>query len=143
MFPYENKARLAKKMSHGRKNVVDGVDMIFVALISLQLKHFVCDYPLQNAYMLQKSLPDRRYIMPLLYHSGIHALAMFTLCLIFSWSFWFVLLDFVSHFIIDRLKASPKLGGRWKPNESAFWNALGLDQMCHHLIGILILYLAI
>jgi hypothetical protein len=119
------------------------LSMIFIMLVALQVKHFVCDYPLQNAYMLQKSLPDNRYIAPLLYHSGVHALGMLTLCLVFSWSTWFVLLDFVSHFIIDRVKASPKLCGRWKSNQGAFWSALGLDQMTHHLIGILTLFLAV
>jgi len=43
--------------------------------------------------------------------------------------------DFVLHFIVDRLKASPDLGGRWKPDQPYFWWALGLDQMAHHLIN--------
>jgi hypothetical protein len=45
------------------------------------------------------------------------------------------------HFIVDRIKSSPKLGGRFKPNETYFWWALGADQLAHGLTYILLIYL--
>jgi len=105
-------------------------------LVSLQIVHFICDYPLQGRYMLGKFKPYPDYILPLLAHSLVQGLGTAVLCFFFNWPWWFTLVAVVSHFIIDRLKASPTLGGRWKPHESMFWTALGLDQMAHHLVGI-------
>ncbi len=100
--------------------------LIFVLLVVMQLKHFLADYPLQGEYMLQKF--DRRsrvWVPALAAHAGVHAL--FTL-LIVSFvvgttpSGWvkplpvlLALLDFAVHFVMDRVKASPNLLGRFKP----------------------------
>jgi hypothetical protein len=48
------------------------------------------------------------------------------------------MLDMMSHFVIDRIKADPKLGGRWKNTQPEFLWALGADQLAHGLIGIII-----
>ena len=80
------------------------------------------------------------------------------------------ILDFIIHFIMDRIKASPKMLGRYQAlskNEMKnilsylptlgkdgvkekfgkelnsnvlFWWSLGLDQLVHHLTDILIVY---
>jgi hypothetical protein len=114
--------------------------MIF-QLVLMQIKHFICDYPLQTSYILGKFKDYPEYVKPLAAHCGVQAIGTLILCLLFSWPLWFVLLDFVSHFVIDRVKASPKLGGRYKPDNPRFWHCLGLDQLAHHLIGILMVYL--
>jgi hypothetical protein len=105
-------------------------------LISLQLKHFIADFPLQNKYMLGKFKPFPDYILPLATHSTVHAIGTAILVFSFHWPLWFIALDFVSHFIIDRIKASPNFGGKWKPDHPRFWENLGADQMAHHLVGI-------
>ena len=87
-----------------------------------------------------KSFPF--YIAPLAVHSAVHAAGTLLLCFLLQWPLWFVLLDFVSHFIIDRLKASPEILGRWKPNSKYFWWALGLDQFAHHMVGIFMIWWA-
>ena len=33
--------------------------------------------------------------------------------------------------------------GRYKPNEKAFWNALGAEQMGHHLMTYGIIFVAV
>lgn len=116
---------------------------IFTLLVLFQLKHFICDYPLQTQYMLGK-MQATGWIQPLALHATVHA------CFTANIVLWFCALsdqhtlaavlvpalslaDFVIHFAVDRIKASPKLGGRWNSTQPYFWWALGADQMVHHL----------
>ena len=102
---------------------------LLALLVAFQLKHFVADYPLQGKYMLGKFSADPRVWIPALSaHAAVHAL--FT-ALITSWAYyltafqhsnqgtWLRILglaafDFVAHFAMDRVKASPNLLGRFK-----------------------------
>ena len=43
--------------------------------------------------------------------------------------------DFITHFLTDRWKATRKGG----PDTAVFWQRLGIDQMIHHIVGILII----
>lgn len=136
--------------------------MIFVLLILYQIKHFLADFPLQNEYMLKKFLPGKEFILPLASHCLIHSVITFLITLGATQklpiSLYLAALDFVVHFIMDRIKASPKLLGRFKPltakeymdssNEQKlhnkyFWWALGLDQGVHHLTHYLLIYLTL
>ena len=114
---------------------------------AFQVKHFLCDYIFQGKYMLGKFKPYPEYILPLVAHSAVQAGGTFLLALLFHLMFHLTLTkvvflvtatDFVTHFIIDRIKASPKLLGRFKPDQPYFWWALGWDQMCHHLVNIIL-----
>lgn len=107
--------------------------IIAFMLICFQIKHFICDYPLQNQYMLKK-MNDSDWVKPLAAHAGVHSL--FTFLIIFAFggiglAFLMAILDFVIHFVIDRIKAKTSKGV--SPSESKFWRYLGLDQMAHHL----------
>lgn len=117
---------------------------IFILLILFQLKHFICDYPLQIQYMLGK-MNKTGWVLPLLAHSSVHAIGTFVIVVFYNFYLALVLaiIDLVLHFIVDRLKASPTLGGRWKPDQPYFWWALGLDQMAHHIINYIFIYLII
>lgn len=110
---------------------------VFTLLIIFQFKHFICDYPLQTPYMLGKLRRDD-WIMPLAAHAGVHSLGTFMIALIFSTMYLataLLIADFVLHFIVDRLKASPSIGGRFSIDNKYFWWCLGADQMAHHLIN--------
>ncbi len=119
-------------------------EVIFYFFILFQFKHFFCDYILQNEYMLQKNRESPYYLFPLCLHSLVHAVFTFFISIVITKDIFIsshvFLLDFASHFIIDRFKASPKFLGRFKQNSKYFWWALGFDQMCHHLISCLIIY---
>lgn len=106
---------------------------IFLLLIVFQLKHFICDYPLQGTYMLGK-LRATNWVLPLAAHAAVHATATFLIAIWFSLHLAIILAiaDFILHFTIDRLKASTNYGGRFKPDQPYFWRALGADQMAHH-----------
>ena len=144
------------------------ITVIFLLLAIYQVKHFLCDFPLQGSWMLRKFLPGWEFAGPLAAHAGLHALFTFGIALIFSWRpgnvpFCLALaaFDFVVHFTMDRIKAGPKYLGRFKAlsakefgelwsstfgsapqlkHNTYFWWSLGLDQMVHHLTHYAVIY---
>lgn len=117
---------------------------IFLLLFLFQVKHFICDYPLQTQYMLGK-MSRTGWIKPLASHAATHAAGTGIIALIFTNDLFLILvtIDFILHFLVDRIKASPDLGGRWKPDQPYFWWALGADQMAHHLINYVFIYVIV
>lgn len=126
---------------------------IFILLVVFQIKHYLADYPLQFSYMYTwKGMPTH-WIAPLRDHAAVHAaMTLFitgvyiasktpdmstreAFAIIFAVSFF----DGISHFIIDRWKATRGVG----PDTEIFWYYLGIDQMLHHLVGIVIIYILI
>ena len=108
---------------------------IFVLLVLFQLKHFIADYPLQGKYMLGK-FKEKGWQGPLFAHTGVHAIGTFLICLLFVnplFALGLSVFDFVTHSIMDRVKASPKMLGRYEITDKKFWWSLGLDQGVHHL----------
>lgn len=93
---------------------------VFVLLVVYQIKHFLSDYPLQTPYMLQKFKPGWDFVKPLGAHAGVHALFTFAIVTAYNvhgsvpFAFGLAGLDFTVHFIVDRIKASPKMLGRFK-----------------------------
>lgn len=83
--------------------------------------------------------------LPLALHAGVHA--MFTLLIVLCFNPVLALplaaLDFAVHGIVDRIKAHPKLGGRFSPDQPKFWWCLGADQFCHHITHYLIIFLVV
>lgn len=111
-------------------------------LILFQLKHFVCDYPLQGQYMLKKA-NKRGWFLPLLTHASVHAFGtMVILSEIKALNMWWLsLVDLFIHFTMDRIKASPSILNRWAPDKPYFWWALGFDQMVHYLTHYFIIWM--
>jgi len=118
---------------------------LLLLLVIFQIKHLVADYYLQFPYMYEnkgkKAFSD--WFEPLTFHAGTHALITFTIVLVYYFTVQkvspFVLslapmFDYVTHFVIDRWKATRG----HHPGESMFWIELGIDQMLHHIVGILI-----
>lgn len=123
---------------------------VFLLLLAYQAKHFLADYPLQGRYMLGKFRDDWGFVLPLAAHASVHALGTLAIAV------WFVgwravplaLFDAAVHFAMDRLKASRRYLGRYKPltaetaagaSEAAwrsndrFWWSLGFDRVCRFL----------
>ena len=125
---------------------MDNLTTIFLLLVLFQLKHFIADYPLQTQYMLGKTKATG-WINPLAAHAAVHAWFTFLIILFVSPDnyllYLLALVDFVIHFTVDRIKASPKLGGRFNPTQPYFWWALGADQMAHHLTHYVFIYILI
>jgi Protein of unknown function (DUF3307) len=93
--------------------------LIFVLLAIYQVKHFVADYLLQGAWMLGKFKDGWEWVLPLAAHTAVHGAFTFFIALILmstGWKFalYLACIDFIVHFTMDRIKASPNLMGRWK-----------------------------
>ena len=119
---------------------------IFLLLGLFQVKHFISDYPLQNQYMLGKFKGGTEWILPLLAHTSVHAIGTFIIAIFFvsfPLAITLAILDFCIHSIMDRIKASPDLLGRFNPEQPYFWWALGFDQMIHHLTHYLLIAIII
>lgn len=122
------------------------IETIFILLIAFQAKHFLADFPLQNKYMLGKFYQENRnWIPPLLAHVSVHGAFTAIISLItlaaFGFGGWSALVigvslavcDMIIHFIMDRIKASPFIWGKYSIDQKQFWLALGTDQTVHHL----------
>ncbi len=105
-------------------------------MILLQLKHFVCDFPLQGPYQYKNK---GTYGHPGgLLHAGIHVFATLLVFGILGWIYidllWLALLEGFVHYHIDWLKMRINVVRGWKPESSEyFWWLLGFDQLLHQL----------
>lgn len=121
--------------------------MALIMMAAFTLKHYLCDFPLQTPYMLGKGKAGYEWIMPLLFHSSVHAIFSLGIIIAFNHSeyVWLALVELVIHFIIDRIKATYKLPvGLWVGAEkfrnlSLFYRAFGKDQTFHYLTYVLML----
>jgi hypothetical protein len=109
-------------------------DLLLLILL-LQIKHFICDGPLQTKAMVDgKAIYGNRLG---LLHAGIHglgtiiALAWFGL----DWTLVFSLAvaDMVLHYHIDFAKENIVRIKGWTIAVREFWWALATDQFLHHL----------
>ena len=90
---------------------------LFILLIIYQIKHFLADYPLQGKYMLGKFKPYPDFIKPLLAHAAVHGAFTFAIAICLKplvIALGLAALDMGIHFLVDRVKASPKMLGRFK-----------------------------
>ena len=108
--------------------------MVFILLIAFQAKHFICDYLLQNEYMLGK-FKEVGWEYQLLAHVGVHVVATILIGAAFGAAPVMIiaaaLLDFAVHFAVDRWKVL--LSKPYTPKDAPFWYLLGADQALHHL----------
>jgi len=114
---------------------------ILILLLAFQAKHLIADYYLQFPYMYENKGKEKGWLGPLFDHAGIHAAFTFWIVLFLTTtSLWIAfsvfIFDFTTHFITDRWKATRKTD----PSQSWFWQSLGIDQMIHHTVGILIIW---
>lgn len=117
------------------------IEQVFFLLLIFQVKHFLADYPLQTTWMLGKFRPDWSFFWPLTLHCLVHAwLTAVIVTAIDPTKWWLAVVDFVIHFVMDRIKAGPKYLGRYNVKEKQFWWSLGLDQSVHHLTHYFIIW---
>jgi len=123
---------------------------IIALLVAFQIKHFLCDYPLQTQYMLRKG-QRKGWVKPLIEHVSCHYVFTGFIALIYTYItsgtpsliLLVMLLDFVVHFTVDRIKSHPDLGGKFENTSPKFWWCLGADQMCHHLTHYVIIWILV
>ncbi len=113
---------------------------LLVVFTILQVKHFICDYPLQTLYQLKNK---GRYGHPGgIIHSGIHALVTMTIFIVVTPTFLLgvaiVAGEFLVHYHVDWAKDNfiRKMG--YTATDREFWWAIGADQLAHHLTYVVI-----
>src|SRR5262249_37291025 len=83
-------------------------------LLVFETKHLFADFFLQGEYMLGK-FKRQGWQLPLAAHCAVHAAFTLAICLLVRPElFWLAGVDFSVHFVMDRIKASPDLLGRYK-----------------------------
>lgn len=93
--------------------------LILFLLVVYQLKHFLADYIFQTEYMLGKFKTGWDWVKPLAAHCLVHGL--FTWLIVYACTldpikaYHLFYVDFIVHFIMDRIKAGPRWLGRFKP----------------------------
>ena len=111
----------------------------------LQLKHFICDGPLQTLAMVKsKSI----YGAPLgILHSALHGLGTGLVLLIAAFSpivaIGLAVLDFAIHYHVDFIKENIIKYFGWNTNNAPFWWALSADQTLHQLTYLLLYVVAL
>lgn len=124
--------------------------MTYVTLLILylvfRLKHVICDFILQFDWMaLGKGKGfSKGGGSALVSHCLIHAAGTLLIVLFFAPALWWLALcDFVIHALIDRAKAVLTEKKGWKPKDTYFWWAIGIDQEFHNLTHLgFIIYIA-
>ena len=121
------------------------VTTVLIIVACLQLKHFVCDGPLQTAAMVQKK---SIYGAPLgILHSGLHGIGTGLVFLAAGFPALLCLglaaLDFVIHYHVDYTKENVIKYFRWTTQDAKFWWAMSADQTLHQLTYLLLAAIAL
>lgn len=109
---------------------------IFVILILLQIKHWYIDFVNQS----DEEVKHKGIYLDWLgvKHSLKHGLGTYVVLALFApggWALGLAAFDFLLHYHIDWTKMNY---GNRDITTPAFWNHLGLDQMAHQIVYILI-----
>src|ERR1700693_3872788 len=81
------------------------VDLLVVWMLVLTVKHVIADFILQNSWMAMGKDAKTGWAMPLLAHCAGHGATATVIFRLLVPRFWyFGLVDFVIHIIIDRAK---------------------------------------
>lgn len=121
------------------------MEAILPALFVFQIKHFLCDFVLQNSYQIRNKgvyLHTGGLI-----HAGLHALGSIPALLFVTQSPWLIAVllasEFVIHYHTDWAKA--RIDGALRLNDTStlYWTIFGSDQLVHQLTYLGMVYAAL
>lgn len=120
--------------------MTDQVQLVLVALLILQFKHFIADFVLQTPYQF---LNKGKYGHPGgAIHAGIHALGSTLAFLAIRPSLALgaaiMIGEFIAHYHIDWLKERTVKVNQWVFPQSEFWWTFGADQALHQVTYVVI-----
>jgi hypothetical protein len=109
--------------------------------VLFQFKHYLFDFLFQTGYQLRNK---RTYGHPGgLLHAGLHALGSIPALYVLHAPVWLIaaliLGEFAVHYHVDWLKEQVLRATGWTSKDFGFWQALGIDQMLHHLTYVAML----
>ena len=112
-----------------------GVSLLFWSLVLFQVKHFLCDFVLQTAYLYRNK---GIYGHPAGFiHAGLHAVGSLPAILLLTRSGGLAALlvatELVIHYHVDWLKIYIDKRFRLTVQRRAYWIVFGADQLIHQL----------
>ncbi len=112
-----------------------GIALLFGSLVLFQVKHFICDFVLQTAYIYRNK---GIYGHPAGFiHAGLHAVTSLPAILLLTRSgeliATLVLAELVIHYHVDWLKLYIDHRFDFTIQKSAYWMVFGADQLAHQL----------
>ncbi len=112
---------------------------------AFQLKHFVCDGPLQTKAMVDSKSNYGEGLGVV--HSAIHGLGTAVVLLLWlpvgTLVLGLAVLDFVVHYHTDYAKENIVKRAGWTTSHAKFWWALSADQTVHQFTYVVLTYLAL
>jgi Protein of unknown function (DUF3307) len=117
---------------------------VVLVIVGLQVKHIICDGPLQTLRMVQDK---SHYGRPLgVLHAAIHAAGTALVLLLAGLPLTQVgalaVLDGVVHYHVDYVKENTVKANGWKTTDGPYWWAMTTDQALHHMTYVLLVWLA-
>jgi Protein of unknown function (DUF3307) len=114
-------------------------------ILGLQLKHIICDGPLQTVQMVRdKSIYGKSQGVA---HAAIHIAGSFVVFLLsglpLEQCLGLAALDGVIHYHADFVKENVVKFKKWGTTDGPFWWALTTDQAVHHMTYVLLVWLAL
>ena len=116
---------------------------LLLTLSAFQLKHFICDGPLQTLSMVQAK---SHYGRPLgILHAAIHGVGTLVVFLTVGLgpALILALADFVLHYHIDYSKENIVKRMGWNTSTGPFWWALSADQGLHQLTYLALVWFSL
>ena len=121
------------------------LEHILLLVAALQVKHFICDGPLQTRAMVEAKGHYGRFGGFL--HGFIHTVGTVLVLAGFGFpasiALLLGLLDLAIHYHVDFTKENVVRKAGWTPAQAPFWWALSADQTAHQLTYLLITYIAL
>lgn len=120
--------------------VTSQIVTILAAFIYLHVKHYLCDFVLQNDYQLRAK---RRYgdIGGAL-HVSLHAIGTLPVFVLLRPSLGLAIAIIVAelffHYHVDWLKERILAERKWSFEDPAYWRIFGIDQMLHNMTYVVI-----
>ena len=109
--------------------------LVLSGLVLFQIKHYVFDFPLQTQYQLRNKGTYGHFGGIL--HAGLHGTGSILPLYVMHLPIWLIALliagEFVAHYHVDWTKEQILRRTGWTPEDFGYWQALGIDQMIHHL----------
>jgi len=117
--------------------------LLLSSLALFEVKHFVCDFVLQTAYLYRNK---GIYGHPAGFiHAGLHALGSLPAILLIGGAPGLIAVllvgEFLVHYHVDWLKLYIDHRYRLRIDRSAYWIVFGLDQLLHQATYIVMLAL--
>jgi hypothetical protein len=113
-------------------------------LLALQVKHVICDGPLQTPRMVrEKSTYGKpQGLLHALVHVGGSAIVLALWGLPLALVAGLAGLDGIIHYHVDFTKENIVKAMGWGPVNGPFWWAIIADQALHHMTSLLVVWLA-